>query len=64
MNKLFESMKEGLPTHELIECIENVLALIYLYQPFYDGNRRSCLILQKILYEREQNGQIYLLWII
>lgn len=44
MNKLFENMKEGLPTHELIECIENVLALIYLYQPFYDGNRRSCLI--------------------
>lgn len=51
MNKLFENMKEGLPTHELIECIENVLALIYLYQPFYDGNRRCCLILQKILYQ-------------
>ena len=50
MNKLFENMKKGLPTHKLIECIENMLGLIYLYQPFYDGNRRSCLILQKILY--------------
>ena len=51
MKRVFEYMKMQLPKYKIMECIENMLGLIYLYQPFYDGNRRSCLILQKILYQ-------------
>lgn len=38
----------------LDEYIENVcycVAVICLYQPFFDGNTRVCLILQKLLLE-------------
>lgn len=44
-------LKNDLSLEMILKIINKCIAIFYMYQLFYDGNRRTCLVLQKLLLE-------------
>lgn len=52
MKQVFELLTNYVSTEEyILECIR-LISIIYFYQPFFDGNSRTCLCFLKILLEQ------------
>ena len=53
IKNIWELNNKEISTTEYIKKVSLCIAIIYMYQPFYDGNSRTCLILQNILLKRK-----------
>lgn len=50
LQRLYMLTKENIDLDDYIKWVCQSVTVIHMYQPFFDGNTRTCLILQKLVF--------------